>query len=374
LDLDSFYMKRALEISTNSWGQVSPNPYVGCVIVKENQIIAEGWHQRIGGPHAEIEALKIAGDAARGAIMYVSLEPCCHYGKTGPCTEAIINADIKKVVYATEDPNPLVAGKGKSVLLDAGLEVVSGVLEEEAQKINEVFFFNQKQKRPFVALKAALTLDGKMATSQYESKWITGEEARRKTHELRAGYDAILIGAGTLEADNPQLTVREGKYAGKNPIRIVIGGRSRKLDFDSQIFDTSEAQIWLVFPQSADFDKRELLAQKGVRVFEVEDIDGKILIYSLLEILYQEGIKSIFVEGGSQIHTSFLEADVAERVYLFFAPKLIGGEKAPGLWNGAGESLLSNAKTLEDISIEKYGIDVLISGRMIGGGMKCLPD
>lgn len=221
-------MERAIELSLTSWGNVSPNPYVGAVIVKGDKIVGEGWHHQAGQPHAEIEALKVAGEAAKGSTLYVSLNLVVIMEKHH-CTEAIIKSGITKAVYAVDDANPLVAGKSKKILEDAGIEVISGICDERAREVNEIFFFNQQVNMPFVALKAATSLDGKMATSTRDSKWITGEKAREKAHELRAAYDAILIGSGTLNQDDPELTVRNGNYKGRNPIRVIVAGQSTLL-------------------------------------------------------------------------------------------------------------------------------------------------
>lgn len=361
---DEQYMKKALKLSLCAWGKVSPNPYVGAVIVKENQIVAEGWHKACGGPHAEIEALNIAKGNARGATIYVTLEPCCHYGKTGPCTEALIQAGIKRVVYAIDDPNPKVCGRGKDILEKAGIEVCTGICEDEARKINEIFFFNQIHQKPFVALKAALSLDGKMATSNNESKWITGEKARRKTHELRAGYDAILIGAGTLKNDNPQLTVREGKYVGKNPVRIILLGKKTAFNQDAEIFNTTEAETWLIYPETLQINRKEELEEKNVRLVPLKEKNKKIDISKLLSFLHQEKITSLFVEGGPNIHSSFLQSHNTQRLYLFFAPKLIGGTNALGLWNGDGIRLLSESPVLKDLQLEYLNPDIFITGQL----------
>lgn len=364
---DQQYMRKALKLSLRGWGKVSPNPYVGAIIVKDNQIIAEGWHKIHGGPHAEIEALNLAKENAKGATIYVTLEPCCHYGKTGPCTEALIHAGIQRVVYATDDPNPKVCGKGKKILEKAGIEVCTGVCEDEARKINEIFFFNQIHKKPFVSLKAALSLDGKMATSNNESKWITGETARKKTHDLRAGYDAVLIGAGTLRKDNPQLTVREGIYIGKNPIRIVLLGKTTSFNQEAEIFNTKEAETWLVYPKDIKLKYKNELEEKNVRIVPLRGRNGEINISNLLEFFYKEKINSLFIEGGPKIHSSFLRSGNAQRLYLFFAPKLIGGTRAPGLWNGDGITLLNKSPILDEVQVEYLNPDIFVTGRLKEG-------
>ena len=360
------YMERAIELSLTSWGNVSPNPYVGAVIVKGDKIVGEGWHHQAGQPHAEIEALKVAGEAAKGSTLYVSLEPCCHHGKTPPCTEAIIKSGITKVVYAVDDANPLVAGKSKKILEDAGIEVISGVLEKIAREVNEIFFFNQERKMPFVALKAATSLDGKMATSTRDSKWITGEKAREKAHELRAAYDAILIGSGTLNYDDPELTVRNGKYKGKNPIRIVVAGQALSLDLSAQIFETEKAPTWLIHSFKEIPTEWERLENQGVKLIFVESDHGKVDLKKMLKSLWDMGIKSLFIEGGPKIHGEFLDKRLVQRLYLFQAPLLIGGEKAPTIWDGIGSNKVQDGIKIEELKMDICGKDILVTGRLIG--------
>lgn len=358
------YMERAIELSLLSWGKVSPNPYVGAVIVKDNKIIGEGWHHQVGHPHAEIEALKVAGEAATGSTLYVSLEPCCHHGKTPPCTESIIKSGITKVVYAVDDANPLVAGRSKKILEDAGIEVISGICDERAREVNEIFFFNQQVNMPFVALKAATSLDGKMATSTNDSKWITGEKAREKAHELRAAYDAILIGSGTLNQDDPELTVRNGKYNGKTPIRVIVAGQSTPLNLSAQIFETEKAPTWLVHSFEKTPAEWKKLENQGVQFIFVESINGKINLKKMLKSLWDMGVKSVFVEGGPSIHASFFDQHLVQRLYLFQAPLLIGGDNAPTIWDGIGSNKVQDGIKLEGLKIETYGRDTLITGRL----------
>lgn len=372
---DQFYMKRAIELSKIPWGLVSPNPYVGAVIVKDDHIIAEGWHKKAGTDHAEVDAIKKAGSHAKDSTIYVTLEPCSHQGRTGPCTEAIIKAGIRRVVYAIDDANPLVAGKSESILTSAGIEVTKNILTSEAMKMNEVFFHYQKTLKPFVVLKAGMSLDGKLATTSKDSKWITSSLARVRTHELRAGYDAILIGTGTLNSDNPQLTIREGRYQEKQPIRIILSGKTVAFKADAQIFNTQIAPTWLVYPEETPPCCSEELKAKGVRLIPLQaSKDGKVDLECLLIYLGKEGVQSLFLEGGPQIHTSFLEKKLVNKLYLFFAPMLIGGKDAPGIWNGAGNDPLKNSTKLTDWTWEAIGPDMLVTAYPIKGGAECLLD
>ena len=372
---DQFYMKRAIELSKIPWGLVSPNPYVGAVIVKDDQIIAEGWHKKAGTDHAEVDAIKKAGSHAKDSTIYVTLEPCSHQGRTGPCTEAIIKSGIKRVVYAIDDANPLVAGRSEKILTSAGIKVTKNILASEAKKINEVFFYYQKNHKPFVVLKAGMSLDGKLATASKDSKWITSSLARERTHELRAGYDAILIGTGTLNSDNPQLTIREGRYQEKQPIRIILSGKTVAFKADVQIFNTQVAPTWLIYPEETPPPCYEELERKGIRLIPLQaSANGKIDLELLLIYLGKEGIQSLFLEGGPQIHTSFLEKNLVNKLYLFLAPMLIGGKEAPGIWNGAGNDPLKSSTKLTDWTWEAIGPDMLVTAYPIKGGAECSPD
>jgi len=341
-------MQRALEISLK--GNPSPNPFVGCVIVKDGKIIGEGSHKFFGGSHAEINALKEAGSKAKGAEIYVSLEPCSHYGKTPPCTKAIIKAGIKKVVVALKDPNPLVNGKGLTELKNAGIETETGLLAEKAMKINEAFIKFQKTKIPFVSLKAAITLDGKIASEEFDSKWISSEESRKKVHELRSKVDAILAGQNTVLKDNPRLTARIEK--GRNPLRIIFA--SKKLSAELNVFNDSN---FLVFTTD-----KKLFPEKRFegKVIELKSKNNLVDLKKLLTELGKRNISSLLVEGGSAVFTSFLKEKLADKLMLFISPKILGS--GIPVFGDLGLKKISDSVKLKEMSFEKTGEDILIQG------------
>ncbi len=360
---DRKFMDRALELARSRGRYVSPNPKVGAVLVKNGRVVGEGAHARYGGPHAEIIALQKAGRHAEGATLYVTLEPCSHYGKTPPCAYAVINAGVKKVVAAMKDPFPLVSGGGFKLLRKAGIRVRTGLLEAEARRLNESFLFAVKRQKPKVILKAAMTLDGKIATVTGKSKWITGERARQKAHELRSGVDAVLVGSKTALIDNPSLTVRLPGYKRRDgwPLRVLL---------DSKLKVRSSANIFKGTPTTLVFTslrvshlREKALQKKGVRVFRVP-FRGKMLsLRAVLETLQALQVRSLLVEGGGEVHASFLKENLADELALFVAPKMFGG-KAPGWVGGKGVLAPERAFTLKDARIEKLGDDLLVTGRM----------
>jgi diaminohydroxyphosphoribosylaminopyrimidine deaminase/5-amino-6-(5-phosphoribosylamino)uracil reductase len=322
-------MRRALELAARGRYSVSPNPMVGCLLVRDGNVIAEGWHKRAGEPHAEIEALRNAD--ARGATMFVTLEPCAHHGRTPPCTDAIIAAGVGRVVIAMRDPND-VAGGGIEKLRAAGIEIVTGVLEDEARRLNEVFVHAVSTRRPFVVLKAGMTLDGKLATVARESRWITSEAARQKSLELREEYDAILAGGGTVRDDNPHLTRR----LGLNPTawtRVILD-RSR------------------IVPPSAN-----VVTDSGATIHVTEDVD----LEALLADLYSRGIQSLIVEGGSQVLTEFIRRGLWQKMVVFIAPMLVGGSDAPSIFGGVGVMKLADAYTFRFEGLDRAGNDVMLT-------------
>lgn len=320
---DTIFMRRCLELAQQGAGSVSPNPLVGCVLVRTGKVVGEGYHQKFGGPHAEVYALLHAGKNARGATLYVNLEPCTHFGKTPPCTDAIIYSGIARVVVAVKDPNPLISGKGFRCLREAGLQVDVGILRKEAELLNEKFFKFMKSRLPFVGVKLAQTLDGRIADVKGNSKWITSDSARKATHRLRSEYDAVLVGARTVQRDNPGLTVRSVK--GRNPVRIVVDGRL-SLSTTLKIFQTTQAPTWLMSSIRAIETKRQKvqkLSSLGVRVFGVSS-SLSLPYRDILRILSSEGISSILVEGGSETIAGFIEESLADKLYVFIAPKILG--------------------------------------------------
>ncbi len=334
-DFDIKMMQKALKLAKKGKAWVSPNPMVGAVIVKDGEIVGKGYHRKFGGPHAEVYAIKRAGEKAKGATMYVTLEPCCHYGKTPPCTERIIEAGIIRVVTCMKDPYLEVSGKGIDTLRDAGIEVEVGLLEAKARIINEHFLKKADTGKCWVTLKMAQTVDGKIATSTGHSKWITCEKSRKKVHMLRAMHDAILVGAGTVNSDDPSLTVRNVK--GKNPVRVVLD-TNLTISPDCKLLNTPDEAQTLIFTSVEDTSSLSSGNGSNVKIFNVEkDSEENLNVNQVLEILSEEGIGAVLVEGGSKIWTSFLEKDLVDAVDIFMAPMLMG----------------KGISTIGDLSIEK---------------------
>jgi diaminohydroxyphosphoribosylaminopyrimidine deaminase/5-amino-6-(5-phosphoribosylamino)uracil reductase len=326
-DIDAHFMTAALALARRGLGTVWPNPAVGCVLVNDGRIVGRGWTQPGGRPHAEVEALGRAGDAAKGATAYVTLEPCSHHGKTPPCSEALIEAGVARVVIALEDPDPRVDGRGVAALRQAGIEVVQGVGASEALAINEGFFCRIKRKRPMVTLKLAASLDGKIATHTGESQWITGERARMEAHRLRATHDAIMIGSGTALEDRPKLDCRLPGLADRSPIRIVADRRQR-LPLTSDLVATAkERPTWLVTLPDSDKKRRSAYEECGVTVIPVAPAaPGMEDIAHVLSMLAERGITRLLIEGGARLAATVLQADLVDRLVWFRAPSLIGGD------------------------------------------------
>jgi diaminohydroxyphosphoribosylaminopyrimidine deaminase / 5-amino-6-(5-phosphoribosylamino)uracil reductase len=320
---ENIFMQRCLRLALKGAGMVNPNPMVGCIIVRNGKIVGEGFHKKFGGPHAEIFALKHAGKKTKGATLYVSLEPCAHFGKTPPCTDAIIKAGISQVVIASKDPNPLVSGKGIRRLRGAGIQVKVGLLKKEAELLNEKFFKFIKTGLPFVSIKLAQTFDGRIADVAGKSKWITSRTARKEVHHLRNDYDAVLVGANTVRLDNPELTVRFVK--GRNPVRVVVDGRL-SLPVSRSIFNTTAAPTWLltsVKAVRANIRKVQKLVLRGVRVLPVSS-GYRINADLILRSLAAEGISSLLIEGGAYTVDGFVNRFLADKLYLFTTPKILG--------------------------------------------------
>lgn len=357
---DEEYMLRALELAQLAEGDTSPNPMVGCVIVDDaGNIVGEGYHHKAGEAHAEINALAEAKNLARGATAYVTLEPCAHYGRTGPCCVALARAGIRKVVTACVDPNPSVAGQGLNYLRLQGIEVVTGICEKEALRLNERFFTWIKYQRPFITLKYAMTLDGKIASATGDSKWITGEAARTFAHRLRRQHDAVLVGIGTVLADDPELTTRMVK--GKNPIRIVLDSHLRISLMASVLNPVAETIV--ITGVSEDNVKYEALtALPNVEVISVPLVDDRLDLGVVMKVLGERGLTSILVEGGSEIHGAFKDAGFADRVYAFIAPKIIGGRQAFTAIGGHGDAFIADGWQLDDVECCTLDKDILITG------------
>lgn len=362
LSYDEKYMRLAMQLAGNAIGRTSPNPLVGAVIVKDNRVVGCGWHRKAGTPHAEVHALNQAGELAQGADVYVTLEPCAHYGKTPPCSKALVEAKVKNVYGGLLDVNPKVAGKGFKILEDAGIHVEYGFLQDELRKQNEVFFKWIEHKKPFIVLKAAMTLDGKIATAIGQSKWITNETSRAYGYKLRDIYDGIMVGINTVIEDNPMLTARVD--GGKNPIRIVVDS-SLKIDINANVVQDKSAKTIVATTDKADKDKILKLQAQDVDVIVVDkDENDKVDIEKLLDILGQQNICSILVEGGATLSGSFVAKKLVDKVYFFIAPKIVGGKEAKIPVAGTGILNLQEALALKDIQIEKLEEDILIIGRV----------
>ena len=357
---DEDFMRVALQMARNAEGRTSPNPLVGAVIVRDGRIVAAGWHRKAGTPHAEVHALNMAGDLARGATLYVTLEPCAHYGRTGPCAKAVAEAGIARVVIAMRDPNPLVAGKGIKILEDAGVKVTCGVLEEEAIALNEVFLKWITTKMPFVVLKTAMTLDGKIATATGESQWITNETSRRRVHELRDIYDGILAGIGTVLKDDPSLTTRIPGRKGKNAIRIIVDSQART-PLTAKVVTDGAAPTIVAVTEQAPKERVQALKEAGAEIITAgsgEHVDLKALMAKLGE----REICSVFVEGGGRVNFSLLAAGLVDKVQAFIAPKLIGGREALTPVEGEGFVSLADAVELARVTTEPMDGDILLTG------------
>lgn len=367
LSYDEKYMRLAMQLAGNAIGRTSPNPLVGAVIVKDNRVVGCGWHRKAGTPHAEVHALNQAGELAQGADVYVTLEPCAHYGKTPPCAKALVEAKVKNVYGGLLDVNPKVAGKGFKILEDAGIHVEYGFLQDELRKQNEVFFKWIEHKKPFIVLKAAMTLDGKIATATGQSKWITNETSRAYGYKLRDIYDGIMVGINTVIEDNPMLTARVD--GGKNPIRIVVDS-NLKIDINANVVQDKSAKTIVATTDKADKDKILKLQAQNVDVIVVDkDENDKVDIEKLLDILGQQNIGqqnicSILVEGGATLSGSFVAKKLVDKVYFFIAPKIVGGKEAKTPVAGTGILNLQEALALKDIQIEKLEEDILIIGRV----------
>lgn len=390
------YMRMAIELAKKGEGSVSPNPMVGCVVVKDGRIIAEGYHESYGGFHAERNALLHCEEETEGAQLYVNLEPCCHHGKTPPCTDIIIEKKIGKVYVGCLDSNPKVAGKGIDILRSHGIQVEVGILEEECRKLNEVFFYYMEQKLPFVAMKYAMTLDGKIACETGDSKWVTGTEARNYVQRLRGRYRGIMAGIGTLQADDPLLNCRmEG---GRNPVRILCDTRLR-IPLDSRIVQTAgEIETILAWnPQAAEnyygsetvqsfrkelmrqndnlrsmpqtlHETKQFLEERGIMLLEVPLKENRMIpeldLRQLMQQLAARRIDSVLLEGGGTLNASMLQERLVQRVYAFVAPKLVAGANAKSPVEGNGILRMKDAVELQETEVSSFGKDICITGRI----------
>ncbi len=356
---DDRWMADALALAGRARGLTSPNPMVGAVVVREGVAVGQGFHTRAGAGHAELEALREAGERATGATLYVTLEPCNHAGRTPPCVEAILRARVGRVVAAVADPNPRVRGRGARVLRDAGVEVVVGCMEAEGRALNRVFFTAMERLRPHVTLKCAMTLDGKIADFDRSSRWISGETARREAHRLRSESDAVVVGIGTVLDDDPALTVRTDPPWPREPLRVVVDSRCR-LPLTARLIESgSPARVLVAVADEAPAARVAALASRGVTVLQCKSRDERVDVADLCSRLFALDVQGVLLEGGSELNWAFLEADLVDRVAVFVAPVLLGGAAAPTAVGGRGLPL-GGARRLQSLEIKPMGGDWLI--------------
>lgn len=359
---DRDYMAMALSLAERGVGWASPNPMVGAVIVKDGRIIGQGWHEKCGQPHAERNALAACTEPPQGATIYVTLEPCCHYGRQPPCTQAILESGIRRVVVGSGDPNPLVAGKGIALLRQVGIEVTKHVLEEECTKLNQVFFHYIRTRRPYVVMKYAMTMDGKIAARTGDSKWVTGEAARNHVQQLRHRYTGIMVGVGTVLADDPLLTCRIP--GGRSPVRILCDTRLRT-PLTAQVVTTARQFPTLLATCCADGDRRAAYEAAGCQVLVLPERNGHVDLNALMDELGRREIDSVLLEGGGTLNWAALEQGVVQKVLAYIAPKLAGGKEAKTPVEGTGIERMAQAIRLEHSSVTRIGEDFLIESEVV---------
>jgi diaminohydroxyphosphoribosylaminopyrimidine deaminase / 5-amino-6-(5-phosphoribosylamino)uracil reductase len=356
--IDIHYMKKAINLARKGLGWTAPNPMVGAVVVRKGMVVGRGFHQKAGSPHAEPMAIAQAGQEAQGATLYVNLEPCNHFGRTPPCTQAILESGIKKVVLGLYDPNPKVKGGGADWLRSQGIEVVGGVLEEDCRRLNEVYIKWVTTGLPFVILKAAVSLDGRIATRTGDSKWISNERSRLLVHRIRNQVDGVVVGIGTVVKDDPLLTVRLPQRKIKDPLRIVLDPRLR-ISPKARILE-GPAKTLIVSGARPPNHKKKKLEKKGAEILSLPDRDGQISIKELLIHLGRRGITSLLVEGGAEVYGSFLNEHQVDKMIVFIAPCLIGGRKATGMIGGAGITQMNEAIRFKELKVRPWFGDILV--------------
>ena len=358
IDSDSAMMRRCIALAQTATGRTAPNPLVGCVITQGNEIVGEGFHPKAGEPHAEVFALRAAGDRAKNATAYVSLEPCSHFGRTPPCADALIEAGISRVVVGMVDPDDRVSGRGISRLKEAGIEVIVGVEEAACQVLNEVFIHRVTHKRPFGILKYAMTLDGKIATTEGHSAWVSNTESRAHVHELRAQCDAVIIGTNTVNRDNPSLTCHQAaESAGRDPLRVIMS-RSMNLPQDAKLWDVSQIPTLILTEKNAQSELRSSLIQKGIEIIQFDQLTPEIA----MKTLYERGCSSVLWECGGTLSAAAIAHQSIQKVMAFIAPKIIGGQGAPSPVGDLGLHKMSQALELQNITYETIGTNLLIQG------------
>ena len=362
MDVDDRFMWMALDLARQGRGRTSPNPMVGAVVVQGGEVVGTGYHQAAGSPHADVIALRKAGEKAAGGTLYLNLEPCCHQGRTGPCTEKIIEAGISRVVAAMQDPNPLVSGKGFARLEEAGIKVKQGVLEEKARQLNEAFIKYISTGLPFVEIKVAMSLDGKIGTITGDSQWITGEKARQFVHHLRDHTDVIMIGIGTVLKDNPRLTTRIEGGGGKDPVRVIVDSTGR-LPIDARVIESaSGGKTILAVTERATREKIKALEDKGVEVIVMPSAQGFVDLPALMKELAGREFTSILVEGGGTLNYSLLSRNLVDKLFVFIAPLIIGGRQSPTAFGGPGIDTLDKAWSVKNIEMKQFDQDLLLIG------------
>jgi len=359
-------MQLAYNLAQKGCGGVNPNPLVGALIVKDDRILGEGYHEIFGGPHAEVNAFRSAKESVEGATMYVTLEPCSHYGKTPPCAQAIVDNKIARVVIGMLDPNPLVSGRGVKLLQEHGIEVESDFLSAELTQMNRVFLKFIQSKKPYVVMKTAMTLDGKIASRTGDSRWVSNEQSRANVHELRNELMGIMVGVDTVIADNPILTTRlSGNKKGRNPIRIVLDSKAR-IPLDSKILNTSsEAKTIVAVTSEARQNKLDEIKALGNKVLIIEEKDGRVDLNQLIQVLGEKGIDGILLEGGATLNYAALESQIVDEVHAYIAPKIIGGYAAKTPVAGEGIEKMKDAVNLQNIHFENIADDILVIGEVV---------
>jgi len=358
---DDELMAEAVALAAQADFHTSPNPMVGALVVRDGAVVARGFHRRAGEDHAEVIALREAGDAARGADLYVTQEPCAHFGRTPPCTDAVIAAGVRRVVVGMRDPNPRVDGRGVAALREAGITVVEGVLDERVRKLNEFFVKHATTGMPFVTAKFAMSLDGRIATHGGESKWITSEAAREQVHRLRHAHDAILVGANTVLRDDPNLTTRLPGGQGRSPLRVVVDSRLR-VPAEARIFAQETGAVLVATSDRSRGERLREFEQRGVPVVVLPSSQGRVGLPDLLRHLGERQCISMLIEGGSSMHGSAFDQRLVDKVVAFIAPRIIGGIEAPGAVGGHGVDRLADAHALRDVEVRQLGPDIMVSG------------
>ena len=355
-------METALALAAKGMGTASPNPMVGAVVVNNGQIVGKGYHHKAGGPHAEVYAIDEAGAAAKGGTLYITLEPCNHTGRTPPCTQKILSAGICRVVTAMADPNPHVTGGGHAFLQNQGVVIETGVCEMQARKLNESFIKWIQTRRPFVLAKCASTLDGRIATRTGDAKWVTSDASRRYVHELRQWADAILVGIGTVTADDPQLTTRLASGEGRDPIRVILDTHCRIPPNAQVLRVSSDSDTILVVGEKVPVHRLKAVEGPRVRILKVSEQQGRIDWNPLMEELGRMPITSVLIEGGSRVLSSAFKADVVDKVMFFYAPKILGGDDGFPICRGEGPALMREAMRVNNISVRRFDDDVMVEG------------